>query len=173
MYPFGFGFFFWFGLDHLQLGFGQCDICDFAERDECIVECFGGDLAVEAADEDCYFFPGLVGHVFSFFWCFSCAGVDLSSRLLQKVGSLISRASQAHLQVPLPSFTSCQGDRCSLRRSFGEGTTGQLRQEAARDSAQYNYYLLVNIHNFPFLLQFTSLLNLLTPFVLASRMPSP
>ena len=114
-----------------------------------------------------------LGHVFSFFWCFSCAGVDLSSRLLQKVGSLISRASQAHLQVPLPSFTSCQGDRCSLRRSFGEGTTGQLRQEAARDSAQYNYYLLVNIHNFPFLLQFTSLLNLLTPFVLASRMPSP
>jgi hypothetical protein len=23
--------------DHLQFGFGQCDICDFAERDECIV----------------------------------------------------------------------------------------------------------------------------------------
>ena len=66
MYPFGFGFFFWFGLDHLQLGFGQCDICDFAERDECIVECFGGDLAVEAADEDCCFFTGLVGHVFRF-----------------------------------------------------------------------------------------------------------
>ncbi|GAJ08844.1 unnamed protein product, partial [marine sediment metagenome] len=32
---------------------------------------------------------------------------------------------------------------------------------------------LVNTYNFPFLLQFTPLLNLLTPFVLALRMPSP
>ena len=102
MYPFGFGFFFWFGLDHLQLGFGQCDICDFAERDECIVECFGGDLAVEAADEDCCFFTCLVGHVFYFFWCSSCADVDIPfKRLLQKVGSLISRASQAASPSPL------------------------------------------------------------------------
>ena len=54
-------------IDYIQLGFGQCDICDFAEWDECVVEGFGSDLTVEAADEDCCFFAGLVGHFFPYF----------------------------------------------------------------------------------------------------------